>query len=450
VKRFIFFFIACLLFPDMKAQLLADKLEHDYGNIEHFNNDTAFFVFTNTGTRTIYLLQTQPKDDYAILCDTKTIAPGEQMQLGIIYYTGKKGRFNLDVPLNFSHLNTPIHLKISGNIKSITETAFTTCPSIENTSPLKPSQSPLSVIVREAGTNRQLNDARVRVSKKNITFNCVPGFNRMAYQCKCDYGKLEVKAEKDGYIPASMHFDYDAVNNTCIIYLDRKPAETKKDSIPQRIAEKEIIPEEEQVIYRPVEPQETGFNEKRYKPNHLVFIVDISGSMKDTFKLNYMKQVMKQLLTEIRPQDYVTLITYASKVKVVFENVGGNSKQEIIRALDTLSAKGGSNGAKSITTAYDIANAHFITGGNNQIFLATDGLFNSNSISDEELFRIARKEYNKSKIIFSTIGFGHDAKALDFLGKMAKNGKGNFLTINSLPGDIMVLLEEVKKQSEIR
>jgi hypothetical protein len=450
--RLLTFILLSLISTTLKAQLSADRLTFDFGNIENFNNDTAYFTFTNSGTKTIYLLQTQPKDDYAILCDTKTIGPGEKMRLAVVYYTGKKGRFNLDVPLNFSHLSSPLTLHVKGHIKSITQTAFTTCPSIENTSPLKPSQSPLSIIVRDAETNERIDEAHVTVSKKNISFNCVPGFSQMAYQCKCDYGKINVNAEKTGYLPETVPFEYDAVHNTCFVYLSKKSMNEIRDSLPAPIVQKNDTDtvQEQPYAYIPAIYYDSGFNSFRYKPNHLIFIIDVSKSMRDSTKLQYLKKVMTQLVMAIRPQDHITLITYASKVKVIFENVSGINKNSILTAIDTLSANGGSNGASSIMTAYEIANRHYIEGGNNQLFLATDGLFNSSSITEQDLYKTVKSEYNKHKVIFSSIGFGRDPKALAFLDKLAKNGKGNFLTISALPGDLTLLLEEVKKQSSIQ
>src|SRR5688572_6234456 len=129
MKRLLFLLLSICLHTGLKAQLTSDRLSYDFGNIEYFNNDTAYFTFTNNGSGTIYLLQTQPKDDYAILCDTKTIGPGGQMRLAVVYYTGEKGRFSVNVPLNFSHLAKPLILNIKGNIRSITQTAYATCPS---------------------------------------------------------------------------------------------------------------------------------------------------------------------------------------------------------------------------------------------------------------------------------------------------------------------------------
>lgn len=432
----------------LKAQLSGSTV-YDFGHIEDFNNDTARFTFTNTGGKTIYLLQTPPADNYSVLCDTKTIAPGESILIAIVYYTDKKGHFNLEVPLYFSYSVEPIKLNVKGNIKSILPTAFSICPSIENSKPLKPGQVPLTVLVYDAETGENIPNAKVNITKNNVTFNCVPGLHLPLYQCKCDYGKLDVTASKKGYISNHQAFSYNAENHTCKIYLDKELIQTDT-VVTVNTQHDTAVKQPDDYVYIPSIVSDSGFNSTKYKPNHLIFIIDISKSMKDSFKLGYLKKTIAELVQIVRPQDYFTLITYASKVRVVFEHVSGANKTAIMQAIDTMHALGGSNGAKSIVTAYEIANKYLIKNGNNQVFLATDGLLNSSSMGNDELYKIARKEYHKSGIILSTIGFGHDAKALEFLSKLAQHGKGNFLTITVLPSDISVLVSEVMNQSRIR
>lgn len=448
----------------LSAQLTANSKVFDHGNIEQFNNDTAWFTFNNTGAKTIYLLSTQPREDYEILCPGKTIEPGASWTIAVIYYTSQKGRFSIKVPLYFSHLSSPLELEVKGHIKSILPSALTTCPSIESSKPLQAGQVPLAIILKDEITQETLDKADVTVVNKNKTYKCVTGLQSKTYKCKTDYGYLTITAEKSGYESKTVDYRYDLVNYTCIIELKRltdntdtlKPIE-KPDPIilseePTKPIKKQdlmidtLIPEPE-YVYVPSSVSDSGFNSYRYKPNHLIFIIDVSGSMKDSTKLNYLKKAMTQLISTVRPQDHITLITYNSKVKVIFSNYSGLDRQAMMKAIDTLSAKGGSNGAHSLEMAYDLAKQHFIKGGNNQIFLATDGLFNSSKISNEDLYKQSAKHQIFQGIKLSTIGFGNDEKALDFLKKLSQFGRGNFLKIDHIPGDIDVLLNEVKLQS---
>lgn len=440
----------------VQAQLQADKLTHDFGNISYFNNDTAYFTFSNTGSKTIYLLPTQPKDQYAILCSSKTIDPGSSIQIGIVYYTDKKGSFNLDIPLYFSNSPVASHVKIKGNIKSIKETAFTVCPSIENSRPLKNNQIPLSITIRDANTSQIIKIAQVKVQRNYTDYNCVPGFESWNYRCKVDYGIVSVFASKKGYISNAIDFNYSEKNHDCVIFLS--PIIDSVERQPILIGEKEKIKKEKSVdsttipetpVYVPVAISDSGLNTLNYKPNHLIFIIDISGSMRDSGKLNYLKLSINALTAAIRPGDYITLITYTNKVRVVFENLSGLDRSAIDRAIDTLKAGGGSNGSQSLLIAYELARKHFIVDGNNQVFIATDGLLNSSKMSNEDLYKLASKAYRQDQVILSSIGFGNDPKAIEFLQKLAKHGHGNFLRIINPNTDMKNLIEEVKKQSRI-
>ncbi|MCC6818307.1 MAG: VWA domain-containing protein [Bacteroidia bacterium] len=446
-----------LLIPfGLNAQLSPDKTLVDFGQIALFNNDTAYFNFTNTGIKTIYLLSTQPADDYSVHVSSKTIGPGESIIVGIVYYTDKKGKFSINVPLSFSHSGTPITLQVKGQIKAINETAYTKCPSIENSKPLQASQIPLTIIIRDAETLEFLS-ADIKVQRARFEYNCVSGINSKNYKCNCGYGPLLIETSKKGYIPHSENFLYDPTHYTVIVDLVKE----QKDTL---IENKTTIISQEEFPYEPPKTEtndsfvpeysyitssvnDSGFNSLRYKPNHLIFIIDVSGSMKDSTKLFYLKKAMTRLILSARPQDHITLITYAYKVKVIFENYSGLDRGAMLMAIDTLTASGGSNGAKSLIMAYEIAKNHFITGGNNQIFLATDGLLNSSSVDNDDLYKLARKGYNNEQVILSSIGFGKDEKALEFLRKLAKLGHGNFLRINNIDSDIEVLIEEVKLQS---
>lgn len=472
--RLLLILFCSLLSLSAKAQISPDKYVYDHGNIEKFNNDTAYFTFTNSSAKSIYLLTTQPSGDYEILIPSKTIEPNSTWTIGIIYYTGQKGKFSVKIPLYFSALANPITLEVKGNIKSITETALTTCPSIENSKPLAAAQVPLNIIVKDAETQETLSNVDVKAKQKNMEYTCVTGLNSKTFRCKVVYGNINITAQKKNYETQTVNYLYDPINYTCIIELKKKAiiedtlTEPEKPEIvvikekpidqtktKEQPKQPEIAVQENKTdtfkqpeyIYIPSSVADSGFNSYRYKPNHLIFIIDISGSMKDSGKLDYLKTSMKKLIASVRPQDHITLITYNSKVKVVFSNYSGIDRNAMYKAIDTMSAKGGSNGAMSIQMAYDLAKMYYIKGGNNQIFLATDGLFNSSKISDEDLYKMAAKYALFNNIKLSSIGFGKDEKALSFLNKLSKFGKGNFLMIKHIPTDIDVLIEEVKTQS---
>ena len=86
------------------------------------------------------------------------------------------------------------------------------------------------------------------------------------------------------------------------------------------------------------------------------------------------------------------------------------------------------------------------------IAMASSNLFKTRlqSIAPfQALYKLASKAYRQDKVILSSIGFGQDLKAIEFLQKLAKHGHGNFIRINNPDTDMKNLIEEVKKQCKI-
>ena len=99
--------------------------------------------------------------------------------------------------------------------------------------------------------------------------------------------------------------------------------------------------------------------------------------------------------------------------------------------------------------AYRNAKQNFIPGGNNQVILVSDGLFNSSDFSPKKLYKVSKEKAEVDKIITSAIGFGKDSEAIEFLRSLAINGSGNFIQILSENDASTVLVEEIMQNSMI-
>ena len=71
-------------------------------------------------------------------------------------------------------------------------------------------------------------------------------------------------------------------------------------------------------------------------PNNLVFLIDISGSMQDYNKLPLVKQALIMLVENLRPQDKISIVTYAGDDAVVLKGISGDQKLEITEAIEFL------------------------------------------------------------------------------------------------------------------
>ena len=177
-----------------------------------------------------------------------------------------------------------------------------------------------------------------------------------------------------------------------------------------------------------IQAQDTA--KKNLPPANLVFLVDVSGSMDSPDKLPLVKKALRLLTQQLRAQDKVTIITYASGEKLVLPPTSGKDKDTILRAVNSLEAGGATSGERALRMAYDEAQKAFVKNGINRILLATDGDFNV-GVADTETLKSMVAEKRKSGISLSTLGFGTGNYNEAMMEQIADAGDGNYSYIDS-------------------
>ena len=169
---------------------------------------------------------------------------------------------------------------------------------------------------------------------------------------------------------------------------------------------------------------------KELPPANLIFLVDISGSMNSPEKLPLVKKTLRILTEQLRPQDKVTLITYASGEELVLPPTSGRNKDEILRAINKLQAGGSTAGESALKMAYEQAQKAYVKNGINRILLATDGDFNV-GVSSTNALKSMVAEKRKSGISLTTLGFGTGNYNEDMMEQIADAGDGNYSYIDN-------------------
>jgi Ca-activated chloride channel homolog len=177
-------------------------------------------------------------------------------------------------------------------------------------------------------------------------------------------------------------------------------------------------------------------------PANLVFLVDVSGSMQRREGLPMVQGTLKLLVDQLRPQDRVSLVTYAGDSQVVLDSTPGSDKAKIRAAIDQLTAAGSTAGESGIQLAYQQASKHLIDGGINRILLATDGDFNV-GISDFDSLKQLAADKRKSGVSLTTLGFGVDNYNERLMEQLADAGNGNYAYIDNLREARKVLVDQL-------
>lgn len=112
-----------------------------------------------------------------------------------------------------------------------------------------------------------------------------------------------------------------------------------------------------------------------FTPNNIVLLIDISGSMAKPDRLDLFIKQSHELIEKLRPEDRVSIIVFSQTARMMVPPTPAIEKKLFYKTLDSLKANGMTNANQGIELAYELANKSLIVGGNNQIVLATDGVF---------------------------------------------------------------------------
>ena len=161
---------------------------------------------------------------------------------------------------------------------------------------------------------------------------------------------------------------------------------------------------------------------------NLVFLVDVSGSMAEADKLPLVKETLRTLLDQLRPDDRVGIVVYSGSVGTLLESTPASERQKIAAAIDRLSAGGSTNGSGGIVAAYEMAEKGFDPQGINRVILATDGDFNVGLFGDPLIDLI--EEQRETGIYLTTLGFGRGNYNHGQMERLANYGNGNYAYID--------------------
>ncbi len=174
---------------------------------------------------------------------------------------------------------------------------------------------------------------------------------------------------------------------------------------------------------------------------NLVFLLDVSGSMRSPDKLPLLQRSMELLVRNLRAHDKVAIVVYAGASGVVLEPTPGDRKSEILAAIERLRPGGATDGAAGIEKAYSLAHRSFARGSINRVILATDGDFNVGTTSQGELVGLIERE-RRGGVFLTVLGFGKGNLKDWTMELLADKGNGNYAYIDSLAEARKVLVEE--------
>ena len=370
-----------------------DDVTKDIGVQDAIYKVKADYIITNHQAKNLYLLRADAEKGVTIHTSKKTLKPNDTALIVVEFIPKNTGKFNETINVITSADGLPFKLSLSGNIKSIKTDDKTACFYFK-----KPNTAGVKIIEPMVV---------VENNKPRDNSNKIPDIS-------------------------SEYPTHTATITT-----------TKTTTVVTHV-EKPIAATETKTIEKPKD--HTLLDETLYKPNNIIFLVDVSSSMSDTSKLKVMQNALHYLISALRPTDKISFITYADTVKLLRDGVSGNNKEDLNAVVNKLKARGGTKGKKAILYGLDLALKNYIQDGNNQLLLATDGKFRFYS-EDQQTYSQKRGD---KLVKLTTIAFGNDKDAIKNLKEIAEIGNCNFIHIKNRHKAQEQLLNEIKENSLIQ
>ncbi|WP_406126329.1 von Willebrand factor type A domain-containing protein [Streptomyces sp. NBC_00989] len=160
-------------------------------------------------------------------------------------------------------------------------------------------------------------------------------------------------------------------------------------------------------------------------PAALTFVIDVSGSMSETGRLDLAKKSLDEMTDRLRDDDSVALVTFSDEAETVLPmtRLDGHRGQ-VHDAIDDLETQSSTNLGAGVKTGYATAAEGLREGATNRVVLISDGLANTGDTSaDSILERIADERRDHGITLFG-VGVGSDyGDAL--MEKLADKGDGH-------------------------
>ncbi|MYF28897.1 MAG: VWA domain-containing protein [Gammaproteobacteria bacterium] len=178
-------------------------------------------------------------------------------------------------------------------------------------------------------------------------------------------------------------------------------------------------------------------------PLNLALVLDRSGSMEATGKIDYLKKAARRAVDGLNPRDHLAVVEYDTEITTLWRSQPVREKEPIKRLIDRLTPRGGTDlaagmmrGVEEVAAGMQTIDAQTTV---SRVLLLSDGLANHGVIHPAEIGGMVRQA-KRQGVRISTLGLGLDYGE-DLMQAIAQNGGGAFYHVEH-PHEIARIYQE--------
>lgn len=486
-------FLFILFVGSVFGQTKLSSQAHDFGDLYAYSERYIDIQLQNIGAKKEFLLNVRKTNEVFFIQSGNTLLPDSIITLRFQVNPSKKGKFNYLVQVYVSDKMEPYEIQLKGNLQELPYTASNAgqdCPSFgvrpANSNPL---EFDMHIQVVDAESKQPIEKAEVLVLQNGQLEHQFKSNRKGQIDQTMTLGLAYFYAQKEGYVPSEMGTYVNRQRNVLVI--EMKQEERKEPIVLEEVivieeetpvqsevveneieelehevfeyeieeeeiaqAEEEKEPEviitieevreqlkEEQVV--PVELNQlatTDFSAEYFKPVNVSFVLDVSSSMNNGDKMELLKYALQALNAELRPTDYISIITYADHAKVLLDPTNGTEKEKVNERVQKLKAGGLTAGGEGIKLGYKENLKSYLPDGANHVIVITDGAFNKASKDYKKFVR----KFRKKGITLSIVGVKNAERDAEKMVEAAELGGGRYIPIMKLSDAQNNLFQEIR------
>lgn len=446
------------------GQIEFDKVQHDFGALESYSIRYVDIRLTNKGDKQEWLLSVKKPFNVVYINSNQFIEKDSSIIVRLQVNPKTKGRFSYDVKIFTSDRDEAVNVKLTGTLTNIDQNnnnSMISCPSFsERPGGKDPNGFDLTVVTIDKKTKEELSQSTVSMLQNGRPIWTKNTNKKGMIKEDATLGLSYFYGMHEGYYSAELGAYINFKRNYIVLELDRDerivvpvPLPTPIDDTLIVLVEPDPVPDIDIIDHIEVDTTviaeappsfsdipKDDFTEEHFNPINVVFVLDVSSSMKTADKMELMKYSLFQLSGMLRVQDKMGIVTYSSTAKVLLKPTSGANKDEINAQVEELKPSGFTAGGKGIKLGYKQALAGKISGGVNHVIIITDGAFNRDS---DDYKRYVRK-YKRKGIKMSVIGIKNKERYEEDMRNSAELGGGRYIPVFGLSDAQNNLTQEIR------
>jgi Ca-activated chloride channel homolog len=453
---FLFLFASLQSFGQTVFSSHSIDLGDVYASTERFGD----ILVTNKGKQKAYILRVEKPMEVVYRSSSDLVLPDSSFSFRLQANPMKKGQFSYEVKVYTSDSQQPTTIRISGNVKELPQNEMAgmqSCPDF-GSQPSRVETSELTIITVDEDTRQPLAQSTVTIIRNGEPAGAWITGKKGAFKQESVPGYFYFLASHDGYFPKEagtyvgpqireitipLKKDANAVPDPPDAVVYEEPHEIPIETA-ETVIETQLPPPSDSVIRQEIPELASipidDFTTNYFKPVNVVFVLDVSSSMKMGEKMELMKYSLNTLVGEMRPEDHIALVTYSDAADVLLEPTVCTEKEAIRAKVAELKPKGMTAGGKGIKLGYKEVLQQFSPDKANMVVIITDGAFNKSS---DDYQKVVRK-YAKKGITFSVVGIQNKPNDEKLMREAAAYGKGRYIPISKLADAQFNLLQEIR------